>query len=363
MCRSYGKLYYAVLSGEHPTLPLAELKALLDCLASDYAISAVYDLVAVFEARGLRSPEALVRSSGMVSEVGHLLAVSEASLEAFRAEVSKLSLASLTKELGVAPPFAIKRRRVKGHSATINAEGFVEVLAKAVSEKLGWAVDLDEPSTVFRLIFTDGVVLLGLLIADKSLRRLHERRPRRRPFFKPGALAPNISRVFVNLSRPCKAVKLYLDPFCGTAGFVIEAGLARGVESVCLDVEARTVEGALRNIKHYGVDGLAHVVQADATRLPLREGLRASVGTDLPYGRSSSIEQGGGGTLPDLAESFLRGLASVLKRGCYVSYACPAGYGLHELAERVGFKSVELHYMKVHRSLTRVIHVVVKDGR
>jgi tRNA (guanine10-N2)-dimethyltransferase len=141
------------------------------------------------------------------------------------------------------------------------------------------------------------------------------------------------------------------DPFCGTGSFLIEAGLI-GCRVIGADAQRHMVDGALSNLRHFDVTPEAMVV-ADAEHPPVNEA--DCIVTDPPYGRTASTlgkstEQIVKATLPEF-----RSLLDSKKRVCMAS---PKTLGIGRIAERVGFKHLESHYVYVHRSLTREIAVL-----
>ena len=78
---------------------------------------------------------------------------------------------------------------------------------------------------------------------------------------------------------------LVLDPFCGTGGILIEAGIM-GARVVGADIDERMVEGTIKNLNYCGVKDY-EVFQADAREIELPYKVNA-IATDPPYGISAS---------------------------------------------------------------------------
>jgi len=176
-----------------------------------------------------------------------------------------------------------------------------------------------------------------------------ERRPRKRPFFHPSAMPPKLARCMVNLAEP-RSDELVVDPFCGTASQLIEAGLI-GCRVMGFDVQRRMVDGSLRNLRHYGVEPEGMAV-ADARKLPVTKA--DCVVTDPPYGTSATTL---GLEAKQLVKSFLSSVGDNLSRGHRICMAAPVSVRLGEMGRHLGFKHVESHSVYVHRSLTREIAV------
>ncbi len=343
------KLLYAVLSGEHVTLPIAELKAIIESEGYVYEQILVLDQIVLFRSNPIVARK-ITNRAGMVREVGLFLEVTTASIEEFSSRIKDLDLCDFVKG-----DFVIRSRRFKGHSHMIDTKEFVDTLAGKIIKECSARVNPVSPSTIIRLLFTDGVIIVGVMLAKTDTHVFSERSPAKKPFFRPGALSVQLSRVFVNLSRPKKNL-LYLDPFCGTGGFLVEAGLM-GFPGLGFDLNKVMVEGARVNLDHYGLWNI-EVLRADATRMPLHSSSVGAIGTDPPYGRSTSTM---GYKLNDIIEGFVYSAADALVRNGYLVFATPHVFDARNIIEGAGLVLVERHYMRVHGSLTRILWVVYKN--
>ncbi|GAH56289.1 unnamed protein product, partial [marine sediment metagenome] len=74
---------------------------------------------------------------------------------------------------------------------------------------------------------------------------------------------PKIARALVNLSG-VKEKELFLDPFCGTGGILIEAGEI-GARVIGIDVQGKMVRGAEENLGFYGLNG--NLIVGDASKI------------------------------------------------------------------------------------------------
>jgi tRNA (guanine10-N2)-dimethyltransferase len=188
-----------------------------------------------------------------------------------------------------------------------------------------------------------------LKIAEIIPKPFSERRPRRRPFFHPTAMPAKLARVMVNLAQP-RLGDLVLDPFCGTAGMLVEAGLI-GCRVVGFDAKPHMLRGGLKNLKHYGIkpEGVAI---ADARYPPVAK--VDCIVTDPPYGRSASTL---GTSTRLIVEDFLSAVREKIPRGRRICMASPKTIRIADIGEKAGFKHIESHFVYVHRSLTREIVV------
>lgn len=224
----------------------------------------------------------------------------------------------------------------------------------AVLDARGHTVDLETPDHVLRALFAADRFALGWEVAS-SHRDYGDRRPTDRPFFQPGVMSPLLARTVANLalgSRRPERTRL-LDPMCGTGGVLTEAGLV-GAPVLGSDAQPRMVEGTRENLAAVlDADRYALAV-ADATRLPLPDDSVGAVALDVPYGRQSRVA---GHDRAALVAGALRETARVAPRAAVVADrpldgpAADAGLAVQARFER-----------RVHRSLTRHVHVLERSG-
>lgn len=137
------------------------------------------------------------------------------------------------------------------------------------------AVSLEHPVTPVDIFVAAGKAFAG--IGRKLLSgTFSPRKPHKRPFMRPYSLPPELARCMVNLTGVRHGT--LTDPFCGTGGILIEAGLM-GIRARGLDIDKAAVEGCSINLAGHGMQDV-QVVQADSTKL--NESLDY-VATDLPY--------------------------------------------------------------------------------
>jgi tRNA (guanine10-N2)-dimethyltransferase len=155
----------------------------------------------------------------------------------------------------------------------------------------------------------------------------------------------------VNLTRVKRGESL-LDPFCGTGGILIEAGII-GARVIGSDRDYKMVEGTKENLIHCGITDY-HIFRADARSLPLTEPVDA-VATDPPYGISAST---GGEKSQDLYKQSMVSIANIIKEDGRVCMATPHYLDIPEVLEGTNFEVIEQHHIRMHKSLTRVISVL-----
>ncbi len=338
---------FFILSGEHPTLPIAELKANLE--AETIAYKKLQKLPQVLRlTTSIDAVEALKRRAALTRVCCREIAVCAPTHMEIAAAVRSQPIDTLLQS---GETFAVRVRRIGERTNDLTSVDLERKLGKLILESVRNAkVDLRKPQKIFFGTVTGNTFLFGLKLAEILPTPFMQRRPRKRPFFHPSAMPPKLARCMVNLAK-ARLGEVLLDPFCGTGSFLIEAGLL-GCRVVGLDAKRYMVKGCRRNLKLLGVawEGLG---AADAMHLPVSTA--DCIVTDPPYGRSASTM---GYTTGRIVEDFLADSVDVLAKGQRVCLAAPRTIGVGGMAEAVGFRHVESHMVYVHRSLTREVAVL-----
>lgn len=345
MARNSARFFF-ILSGEHPTLPLAELKAILQAYAIAYRIvGSFYKLVEVDADRVLL--ESIAGRGGYVDEMGEEVLHTEDNLASIKKSVES---ADLEPFLSSQDSFSVRMLRFGGVSKELSRVHLESYLGSLLAEKTGAKVDLRSPKKPLRGILAGSLFHLGLIIHQRPKGSIHRRRPRKRAVFHPSTMPPKLARCLVNLSE-VRDGETFLDPFCGVGGIAIEASLL-GCNVVGVDALSRMVRSARRNLSHFGLKSYG-LIRGDARNIPLRK--VDAIATDPPYGTGASTLKS---TTKDILASFLPEASRVLSHGGKVVFASPLGTGGVDLAESHGFKVFDRHELYVHRSLTREILVL-----
>jgi tRNA (guanine10-N2)-dimethyltransferase len=206
-------------------------------------------------------------------------------------------------------------------------------------------VDLEHPDVDIRVLIADDAWYVGRKLAVIPRTVFEGRRAHHRPFFSPISLHPKLARAFVNLSG-IKKDGVLLDPFCGTGGFLIEAGFV-GAHVIGNDIDKKMTEGCANTLRHFGINEFQFIT-GDVERL---EGVLSPVDaivTDMPYGKSTTTC---GEPIEMLYTRAFSTFTSLLKNdgGLIVGSALPA----IEVIAREFFTVDVVYCIQVHRSLTR----------
>jgi len=338
----------------HPTIPLAELKAILEIESPQARLVDYYTPIAIVECSsdGIQRVVSLVTGrAGFVKEGGILLGLYSSEEDLLSSLDEALDLLSVLNS----GPYRVEARRYLGLWRDSSPSKVALALARR-AEARGFRVS-PRSHLVISISYAEGAVAVGLRLAVQDPRGFQERMPSRRPFFKPGPLDPRLSRALVNLSR-LKVGGIFWDPFCGTGGIALEACLVGASRCLCGDIDVQMATGSKVNLEHYGVEWRVLPHLADATAPPLWRGSVDSAATDPPYGRSTTLLRR---ERRALYREFLEAAYSTLRKGSHLVFATPAEEMPHKLAEDVGYNVLERHYMYVHGSLVREI-VVARVG-
>ena len=222
-------------------------------------------------------------------------------------------------------------------------------VGRIIKEKTGAKVNLKNPSKVIKVVLLKDRIYLALLVEKRDKEYFQKNRPHLRAYFHPGCILPKLARCMVNLAR-LKEGDILLDPFCGTGGFLIEAGLI-GAKLVGCDIDWRMASGTLINLEEYNLlDKVIKVKRLDAKCVKnflneLNINKVDAIVTDPPYGISTAKK----GEI----EKILEMLPEVVKENGYFVFAYPKKIELD-------MKLEGLYKVYIHKGLIRHIHVYKK---
>ncbi len=326
--------YAFELSGEHPTIPKSEALSLLAITSSGHRVVYEGERSLVVEARDLDRLRLGARMA-MTHRVVEIAAEAEPTAEGVAGAAAELDLPEIT--------YRVRAKRL-GEAPLASDE--VEGMVGSVLWKKGYRADLAAPEIEIRAMVTADHIFLGREVARSDRTGFRDRRPHKKPFFHPGTMLPKLSRALVNLSQVREGERL-LDPFSGTGGFLVEAGLM-GVRGLGIDVQEGIVSGSKSNLE--GLD--CTLLVGDAARLPFKDKSIEGAVSDAPYGRSALIQAG---SRDELLAKSLAELRRVLVPGRRVVFVDDRPVG--GFVKDAGFEILEAHTERVHRSLTRHIFV------
>ena len=337
-----------IQSQEHPELPLAELKAVMECENIDAQVESVCEGLVILsdipEDKLCEYYKILTRRLGYTHEVHELILKS--SVDSLDEDVSQIDWSGYISE-----SFAVRVKRIHSQIDTVGYERKLGTLILDNSEDI--RVNLSKPDSLIRVAAFGDELFVGIERIKLNKKHFEESKPHKRPFFYPGSMNPKLARCMVNLSR-IKEGELLLDPFCGTGGILIEAGLI-GCKLVGSDIYWKMQNGTAINLDYYGITDY-RTFHLDVRELKMYEKV-ASVVTDPPYGISTSTGDVDG---DDIIKEFFHSIYDNMKDDAYLCMASPHYIDLNPMVDEAGFVIVEQYRIKMHRSLTRIISVIRK---
>ena len=337
------------LSGMHPTLPVAELRASLEAEGYSYNMGEQRGRVVLVEVEA-QGAFVATRRSGFVNCSMQLV---------FQCPMTEPSILHAMKGVDFhrwfenGTRFGVKVTRIQGENRQLDVEELQRKIGSQIWQEMKGkvSVDLEVPDILFLGLITRTRFFFGVFLAARNRREFSQRRSPYRPFFSPDTIHPKIARAMVNLSRSASG-DMFLDPFCGTGGFLLEAA-AIGSIPIGVDSDQRTLWGCQRNLTHFETPFFG--VRADARTLPFRSQSIDAIATDPPYGRSSSTRKS---SVATLLKASLTELADVLTKGKHICFAVPLEQFNESIIDSKEYAIIEEHSVYVHRSLTRYVVVL-----
>lgn len=339
-----------ILSGENETLPKAEVTASLETENVSFNIK--------YHQNGILIIEIADEDSAVIDIIGKKLAYTheicnllfETSIPNLNDDIQKYPWKDI-----ISQDYAVRVKRV-GIDPDFNSQAMEIELGGIIKKELGnkAKVNLENPDTFLRIIVLDDSTLVSKQLVKRSKKHYNDLKPHKRPFFYPGSMSPKLARGMVNLARAKKGSTI-LDPFCGTGGILIEAGIV-GAKVIGTDIDKKMVDGTKKNLEYCNIKDYK-IFQGDARYITLEEKVDAIV-TDPPYGISASTA---GIDSKKIYEESLVSMQELLKEDGYICMATPHYLDIHELVSHTKFKIIEQYKIRMHKSLTRVISVITKE--
>ena len=339
-----------VQSQEHPELPLAELKAVMECENIDAEIDSICEGIVILKNISQENLDdyykILTKRLGYTHEVHELI---------LKTNVTDLNddVLDVDWQKYINENFAVRVKRIQSQIDTVGYERKLGALILDNTENI--KVNLSKPNTLVRVVAYNEELFVGIEKIKLNKKHFEESKPHKRPFFYPGSMNPKLARCMVNLSR-AKAGELLLDPFCGTGGILIEAGLI-GCKVAGSDIYWKMQNGTAINLEHYGITDY-RTFHLDVRELKMYEKV-SSVVTDPPYGISTSTGDVDG---DEIFKEFFHAIYDNMKDDAYLCMASPHYVDLEPMVDEVGFVIEEQYHIKMHRSLTRIISVIRKKS-
>jgi len=305
------------LSGEHPTLPVSEIRACLRACEMD-AEELYHNGIFLAEVVGEAHWKKMARRLAMSFSIN---------------EVVGTTVEEFLQNIDIEGRF-----KVEGGTSELRS-----TLGGKIAGETGASVDLEKPDTIIR-VFCGGTTYFCRELGRIDRGQFEKRRASLRPFSVPTTLHPRMARVMVNLSG-VKEGETLLDPFCGAGGILIEGGLV-GARVAGIEVKKELISGCKKNLEHFHIKKYA-LHHGDMRRVPFPE--VDAVATDFPYGRASHLS--------DVRETLYdEALKKIAACGVRAVIGLPS-LEFRKIVQRY-FDIEEIHCARVHRSLMRFFYVL-----
>jgi tRNA (guanine10-N2)-dimethyltransferase len=337
---------FFLLSGKHPTLPAAEVLAILEAERLRYEDESRNPKILTLKA-DQKCLNTIKKRAGMCESAGNLIFKCENSKSQILNEIKKVNFSEYIDSENT---FSVRVSKLFGSSKHINKMHLEREIGRIITSSLPtMKVNLKQPDKQFIGISNIDHFFFGLKKINCKISNLKSRTPKHRPALHPSTIDPLLARCFINLAR-AKADKVLLDPFCGVGGILIEGGLL-GCQVVGSDIDYEMINKANVNLKHYGVDCTSLLI-ADSRKCPYEK--VHSIATDPPYGRGSSTM----GISPrKLIREFFIEVNRILHNDGFVCIASPINVDIKKIGLDSGLNIIENHLIRVHKSLVRELVV------
>ena len=340
------KKYIAFVRGHYQQLGFEEFYATLEAERINYEVTRIKEQTVFFTSKD--DPVIAAQRCAFLHSIIGIIAIG-------RIEGKNLNIEILEDDFKLIPEayFCVRVRRIGKKEIEIKSTEIEKELAKYVFdlfEKYNLKVDLKNPIHNFVALSIKDELFFGLEMWSSDRKSYREREPAVRPNFRPGSMKTDYARALVNLSRIRKD-EVFLDPFCGSGGILIEASLL-GANCIGTDIDYNAAVSSNQNVKAFS-NGFFSILIGDSRYLPIKH--VQGIATDPPYSIQSSTH---GEELEILIQAFLKDSESILSKNRYLVFSSPSKIEPEKLIEKTNFEIVSMIDTRIHKSLTRRILVV-----
>lgn len=256
-------------------------------------------------------------------------------------ELLEKQLAKKDLKLKSSKTFAIRTLNLTEEKSNFDV---INVSKSIYSDSIG-EVDLKNPEQEFYIILAKNAYFCRLIWSNTN--KFDERKADKRPSPHPTSMNPKLARALINLANPKKEL---LDPFCGSGGIMLEAGVL-GLKTIGIDIDNAMINRAKINLEHYGVQNFI-LLEQDA--LTWEKPIECIV-TDVPYGKSSKLKE----ELSELIKRFLDKYKDLTKK---IVLVYPDRISLDKMLISNEFTISKEFSIYIHSNLTRKIVLLEKSS-
>lgn len=208
-------------------------------------------------------------------------------------------------------------------------------------------VNLSNPKTAIFLFFAKNIYCC--LLEKEISHNFEQRKAHKRPELHPSSLHPRLARILINLTGIKEGI--ILDPFCGSGGILIEAGLI-GIKSVGYDIDQIMLNRAKINLDYFKIKNYK-LERRDSSKITKKIDYIVS---DLPYGLNTSQKN-----LYKLYNNFLSALRKILKIRAVIifpDFKNKQNIDYISLMRRNNLRIISQFNYYIHKSLSKKIFVL-----
>ncbi|MBD3202747.1 methyltransferase domain-containing protein [Candidatus Woesearchaeota archaeon] len=218
-----------------------------------------------------------------------------------------------------------------------------KILADIIWNKIeNPVVNLNNPNSEINFFFVKNNVLCGKLRGNTDKSYL-SRKAHHRPGFHPTSLDPALARAMINITGKKRGA--LLDPFCGSGGILIEAGLM-GFNITGFDIEKKMINLCKKNLDFYQIKNF-NLSLHDSQNINKKFDC---IVTDLPYGKNSKVE--------NLTKTYLNFLKSAYNSANIIVIGFPDFINYNKLIGKTKWKIKNKFSVYLHKSLSKVIYLL-----
>jgi tRNA (guanine10-N2)-dimethyltransferase len=236
--------------------------------------------------------------------------------------------------------FCVRRFHLSNSKDTLKEKDIADIIWNKLKNP---KVNLKTPKTSIEFLLANNKVYCCLLTHENK-EPFEERRAHLRPELHPTSLSPKLARACINLTGVKKG--RIADPFCGSGGILIEAGLIN-LKPVGYDINQIQLNRSKINLDHYKVKSYK-LIKEDATDIKKKFNY---IITDLPYGRNTSVKD-----IDGLYLKFLRNLKKTLGKKAVIIF--PSNVNHKKLIKTARLKIEKEFIYYLHKSLSKTITVL-----
>ena len=334
--------YLFELSKEHRKIPTTEITTLLQTEQIEHEIIESTSDVLIINSNNGKKILTIAERLAYTYFLDELLFTSTIDIKSLKKKAEENKI----KQLGT---IAVKYRN---RSEKINSREIIKAIADVYTEER--EVDLDDTEIEIRLIISDEKIYVTIKKLKINRIQYEQRKVQNRPFFSPISLHPKLARYLVNISGIRKGQTL-LDPFVGTGGMILEAGLI-GVNVIGSDVEQKMIQGCKKTLDYYKVkhyDLFCSDIGEIDKKIPKKID---AVVTDMPYGKATTTK---GEDMDILYDRTFKKISEILKNKSKAVIGLSNKKHIKQAEKYLKLNS--LNEIRVHGSLTRYFPVFEKQ--